>query len=120
MNKLKKTPTVCIRVLPGEPIDGSGRVCIHLFVQDARGRIVEPCVLHPVIGEDGQQVKQKLQSKPTRGRLACDLNKLVAPVVKDGVTHITMRTGAVEAVTCLKCKQSKEYVSMMSATTKGE
>lgn len=99
-------------VLPGEPTDGSGRVCIHLFVQDQRGAFVEPSVLHPVV-KDGQVVKQQLEMRPTRGRLACNPRRLVAPVTRNGVTTITPRTDDPRAVTCPKCIASAEYMAAM-------
>lgn len=116
MASRKKAPRVGIKVLPGEPTDGSGKVCIHLFVHDERGLIVEPNVLHPVTGKDGLPIKQQVCARPTRGRLACNPKKLVAPVVKNGVSHITLRTDAAEAVTCPKCKKSKEYLAAMNTT----
>lgn len=100
---------MCLSVLPGEPTDGSGRICIHLFVQDERGPFVEPHVLHLVVEGDGQQSKRRLVARPTRGRLACDPKKLIAPVVKSGVLHVTMRTDELEGVSCPKCKKSKDY-----------
>lgn len=102
---------VNINVLPGEPVDGTGRVCIHLFVRDERGPFVEPHVLHPVL-QDGAPVKGRVEARPTRGRLACDPRRGVAPVTRKGVTTITHRTDEPAAVTCPRCKQSPEYQSM--------
>lgn len=73
---------VNVKVLPGQPTDGNGKVCIHLFVQDERGPFVEPAVIH---AEDG-----KLVHKPTRGRLACDPKRIVAAVTHNGITTVTM------------------------------
>lgn len=101
-------------VLPGEPLDGRGRVCVHLFVQDERGPFVDPHVLHPVI-ENGAPVKQKVQAKPTRGRLACDSRRSVAPVTRNGVTTVTVRTDDPRSVSCPKCKATPEYTAMMAA-----
>lgn len=95
-----------MKVLPGEPVDGSGRVCIHLFVRDERGSITEPHVLS--INESKQLV-----SGPTRGRLACDPKKTVESVTRAGVTTVTMRTDDARAVTCPKCVASKDYADMM-------
>jgi hypothetical protein len=107
-----KRRRVNVSVNPGEPTDGTGKVCIHLFVQDERGPFVEPCVLHPMV-ENGEVVNGKVVSRPTRGRLACDPKRGVAPVVKNGVTTITMRTDSPEAVTCPKCRASRDYADMM-------
>lgn len=98
-----------VSVLPGEPLDGSGKVCVHLFVQDECGPFVEPMVLHIV---DNQLV-----SKPTRGRLACDPKRTVAPVMRGGVTYITMRSDDPRGVTCHKCLASKEYTDKMKQLT---
>lgn len=107
-----------ISVLPGQDPDlvakGAGQVCIHLFVIDEKGPFVEPNVLHPARDEEGKIIKKKLIAKPTRGRLACDPKKTVAPVVKKNVTYITHRTDDPNAVSCLKCKASKDYDLMMS------
>jgi hypothetical protein len=105
-------------VLPGEPLDGSGRVCIHLFVQDPNGPFIEPHVLHPVV-KNGEIVKQQLEAKPTRGRLACDAKRGVAPKVRNGITTITSRTDDPRAVTCPKCKESAQYVKAMELTKQG-
>lgn len=100
-------------VLPGEPRDGTGRVCIHLFVQDERGAFAEPHALHPVV-VDGEQVKQKVEARSTLGRLACDPKRKVAPVVRGKVTTVTMRSDDPRAVTCGKCKDSPDYKAMMA------
>lgn len=111
----KRTPPISLSVLPGEPTDGSGKICVHLLVEDKKGLIAES-MLHPVYGEDGQPIGQQLQLKPVKCRLACDPKRLVVPVVKNGITHITMRTDSPEAVTCPKCKQSNEYLTAMKPT----
>jgi hypothetical protein len=103
---------VNMKVLPGEPLDGAGRVCIHFLVQDTAGPFVEPHVLHPVV-EGGTVVKRKLQAKPTRCRLACDAKRLVAPVTRNGVTTETSRTDDPRAVTCPKCITTEEYKESM-------
>lgn len=104
-----------IKVLPGEPLDGSGKVCIHLFVQDERGPFVEPHVLH---GDDSD--KNKIVAKATRGRLACDPKRLVAPVTRRGVTSVTMRTDDPRAATCPKCIVSSAYAELMDKIAKLE
>lgn len=107
---------VNVKVLPGEPTDGSGRVCIHYFVQDNHGSFVEPHVLHPIF-EDGQRVKQKLEARPTRGRLACDPKRQVAPVTVKGVTTVTIRSTSPDAITCPKCRVSPEFIKAMERLT---
>ena len=115
---MDKRRAVNVRVLPGEPLDGTGRVCIHLFVPDESGPFVEPHVLHPVF-KDGQPVKQQVQAKPTRGRLACDPKRTVAPITRGNVTTITQRTDDPRAVTCPRCMASREYAAMMEKYQEG-
>ena len=100
---------IVVKLVPGEPIDGSGRACIHLFVPDSSGPFVEPHALHPVI-EDGEVVKQQVEARPTRGRLACDPRRTVAPITRAGVTTVTMRTDDPRAVTCPRCCASADYM----------
>lgn len=109
---------VDIKVVKGEPTDGTGLVCIHLFVQDETGLIVEPHVLHMRDIKDRQgRVNKGLVAEPTRGRLACDPNRLVEPVTHNRVTTITMRTDDPRAVTCPKCCSSVDYVEKMKVIT---
>ena len=100
---------ISVGVLPGEPTDGSGIVCIHLFVQDDKGPFTEPHVLQP-----GPSKDQKVVAKRIRGRLACDPKKLVAPTTRGGITKVTMRTDDPRAVTCPKCKNSPDYERLMN------
>ncbi len=105
-----------VKVLPGQPAEeverGAGRVCIHLFVQDTHGRFVEPHALHPVV-KNGEPVKQQVEAKPTRGRLACDPKRNPAPVTRNGITTVTHRTDDPRAVTCPLCLTSLDYQNMM-------
>lgn len=101
-------------VLPGEPTDGSGRICVHLFVRDETARFTEPHVLHPALNENSEPVKGKLVARPTKGRLACDRNRDFRPHTLKGVTTVTSRTESTEAVTCPKCKLSREYQELTS------
>lgn len=103
---------VAVKTNPGEPLDGTGRVCIHLFVPDPRGPFVEPHALHPVI-EDGEVVKGKVNAKPTRGRLACNPRRSAVPVTRNGVTSVTHRTDDPRAVTCDGCIASADYITAM-------
>ena len=111
-----KKLVVDLKVLPGEPLDGTGRICIHLFVQDQHGLFTEPHVIHPVF-ENGVQGKQKVECRPTRGRLACNRKRGVAPTTRNGVTTVTPRTDDPRAVTCSKCIASKEYIELMRLNT---
>ena len=105
---------IALKVLPGEPTDGTGRNCIHLLVPDQSGPFVEPHVLHPALDEAGQPVKRKLVARATRARLACDPRRTVAPAVRGNVTTVTARTDDPRAVTCAKCLASADYRRMMS------
>ena len=113
-----KRRIVDIKVLPGQPTDGSGRVCIHLFVQDKAGPIVETHVIHPKLDNNGNMVG--LMTKPTRGRLACSATRTVDPVERNGVTSVTLRSDDPRAITCPKCKASRYYTEMMEQITKLE
>ena len=104
---------VQMNVVPGQPTDGSGMVCIHLFVQDKDGKFVEPHAIHPVL-EHGVPVKQKVQCLATRGRLACDPNRTPHAVRHGNVSIITPRSDDPRAVTCPKCKATTEYIAMMA------
>lgn len=105
---------VSVSVVPGQPTDGSGRVCIHLLVRDERGPIVEPHALHPKVDELGNVVKAELVARPTRMRLACDGRRRVAPVTRGKVTTVTHRTEEPTAVTCPKCKATTEYANALA------
>lgn len=109
---MAKKHIISIKMLPGEPLDGSGRACIHLFVQDEQGCFTEPHVVKPML-IDGVQVKQQTTCEPARGRLACDPNRNPAPVVVNGVTIITHRTDDPRAATCPRCLVSQDYANMM-------
>lgn len=112
---MKKKRVVSVSVLPGEPLNGAGRVCIHLFVPDGTGPNVERSVtqLGDAPQEEGRPAHKRLTTGPTRGHLACDPKKRVAPTVRNGVTSVTMRTIEPGAVTCPACKKSSEYDRLM-------
>lgn len=112
---MSKKRIIAVKVLPGEPTDGTGRVCIHMLVRDSIGPITEPYVLHPKLDGDGNRVGAELEARPTRMVLACDgtRRRTVAPVVRDGVTAVTHRTEDPRATTCPRCIASKYYVEAM-------
>ena len=58
-----KKRVVQISVLPGEPTDGSGKVCIPLIVQDETSLFNTPPGLH-------QGPDNRMEAKQTRRRLA--------------------------------------------------
>ena len=103
-----------MNVIAGQPTDGSGKVCIHLFVPDDRGPFTEPHALHQAVDGDGNDIKNQLVAKPTRGRLACDPKRQVKPVTVKGVTTITPRSDDPRAVTCTRCMASQYYADMMA------
>jgi hypothetical protein len=103
---------VQISVLNGQPKDGTGKVCVHLYVQDPAGLFVEPHVLHPV--GDGTK---NLEARPTRGRLACDPKRPIAPYTRNGVTVVTPRTDDTRAVTCPKCIATEDWKKLDSKLT---
>lgn len=107
-----KKRILVMNTLPGQPTDGSGKVCIHLFVVDPKGPFKEPMVaqLDKIAADNGDQ---RLICAPARGRLACDPKRTVAPVERKGVTTLTLRTGDPRAATCPKCITSDDYKKMM-------
>lgn len=109
-----------VKVCPGEPTDGTGRVCIHLFVKDERGTFVEPHVIHQATDAAGQPIKGQLVAKETRGRLACSPTRKAAPTTTGGVTTVTPRTDDARAVTCPKCIASKDYMEMTTKIAQAE
>jgi hypothetical protein len=109
------------KVLPGQPLTGLGIVCCHFFMPDANGVIIEPNGLSPALDEQGEPIRGKIQAGPMRGRLACNPRRRVAPIIRNGVTTVTRRSDDPRAVTCLKCKATKEYQEAMErlkATTR--
>lgn len=100
-------------VLPGEKTDGTGRMCIHLWVNDPEGLFIEPHVLHPILDEEGKPTGQ-LGAKPTRGRLACDRKRNPAAITKGDTTIVTMRSDDARAVTCTKCMASDDYKRLIA------
>jgi hypothetical protein len=109
----KRKPIIHLKVLPGEPLDGSGRVYIHLFVRDEQGIITEPHVIRPVSQEE-MEAGRNIEVGPARGRLACDPKRTVSPKTHNGVTTITPRSDDPRAVNCPKCMASVDYKSMMA------
>lgn len=97
----RKRYKVGLKVLPGQPANSTGRVCIHLFVPDESGPFVEGNVTHVV--------DRKLVQGPVRGRIACNSKKLVSPVTRNGVIEVTLRSADPRAVTCPKCIASPDY-----------
>lgn len=98
------------KVLPGQPLDGTGKICIHLLVPDENGPFVQKHMLYLEEGKDenGQRTRQ-LINKPTRCRLACDPKRNAKPQTKNSITTITMHTDDTRAVTCPKCLASGDY-----------
>ena len=116
-----KKRIIDLKVLPGEPKDGSGRTCIHLFVSDAHGTITEPHVLHSVKPtDDGEIPRRRLEAKPTRGKLACEIKRNSLITNKGNVVSLTLRTDDPRATTCPKCKESKAYQELMERIHKEE
>ena len=102
------------KVLPGEPLDGTGRVCIHLLVPDENGPFIQNHMLYVEEGEDedGRRTRQ-LVHRPTRCRLACNPNRSAKPEIRNGIITITMHTDDPQAVTCFKCLASDGYAGMV-------
>lgn len=106
-----------LSVLPGEPTDGTGKMCIHLFVRDNQGSFTEPCVLQMKVDKlhllQTGETREELISGPARGRIAC--NPMLIPSGKPdrkGVVNVTMRSDDPRAVTCPKCMASRDYIEL--------
>lgn len=99
-------------VLPGQPTDGTGQMCIHLFVRDPNGSFTEPHVLH-------QEAGKPMKAIPTRGRLACNRRKLVTQVKRNNVTTVVMRSDDPRAVTCPRCAATSEFADLMKRLEAG-
>lgn len=113
---------ISISVLPGEKTDGSGRVCIHLFIQvDGSGvdhtSFTEPHALHQAVDDIGQPIKGQLVARPTRGRLACGV--VPAQISPSGPVKVTHRTDDPRAVTCPKCMTTDSYKLVMERLSEG-
>lgn len=111
-----KKSIIHMNVLSGEPTDGSGQVCVHLFVPDSTGPFTESSVSR-LDKCDAAKGNNRLTIGPCIGRLACDDKKTrkVAPVTKGNTTTITPRTDDPRAVTCIKCISTEVYVQMMKS-----
>ena len=97
-----------VRVIAGQPTDGSGQISIHLFVRDPHGKFTEPAVVHPVF-KDGVRQGNQTACLPTRGRLACDADRNPAAQRVGNRTLVTPRTDDPRAVTCPKCMATDAY-----------
>ena len=109
MTKKKPKRIINISVLPGEPLDGRGRVCIHLFVCDPKGSFVEPSVMYPVLDENGKVKNGECECRPTHGRLACNPRRNPTPTTRGNVITVTPRSIDTRAVTCPKCIATEDY-----------
>jgi len=110
----KRHRKVTLQLLRGEPLDGTGRVCIHLVVPDEEhGTYIEPHFLHPELDAQGQPIKQRLVAKPTRVRLACSYTMTGEPINHVGMNFVVVRTDDPRAATCPKCIATKEYAAHM-------
>lgn len=109
----KKLPVVILKVLPGEPTDGTGRVCIHLFVRDEAGSFTQRHVLHSVLDTEGKPIKGRLEARPARGRLACSRTLIPTSIVKGNTITKTLHSEEPRATTCPRCMNTPEYKSAM-------
>jgi hypothetical protein len=105
--------TVELKVLPGQPLDETGKICIHLAVLDPNGPYTEHNVLLQVMDEAGNPVKGKFYFGPARARIACNPRLNPTPRVRNGVTLVTMRTNDPRAATCPKCLATDDYTKIM-------
>lgn len=109
----KSKRVINVSILPGEKTDGSGRVCIHLFVRDENGPLTEPHVLHQVDGDgDGENTGRKeMIARPTRGKLACGV--IPSQTQSSGIIKLVHRTDDPRAATCPRCMATDDYKTIM-------
>lgn len=102
------TRKVRLKVLPGEPLDGSGKVCHHLFVRnlDEKSGYKKPYTLKTNVGGP-------IIIAATRGHLACDPKRVLTPTSKGGVTEVTLYSDDPRAVNCPKCQATEPYKQLM-------
>ena len=105
-----------IKLLPGEPTDGTGRVVIHWFMRDPNSAFAEHCMMKQVKKDGSEEVQKELGT--VHGRLACDPKLNIVPQVKNGVTYLVSRTDDVRAVTCPKCIAVDAYKKELEAANK--
>ena len=113
-SKSKPKRVISVNVLPGEPVDGSGRVCIHLFVRDEKGSFTEPHVLSPQLDSDGLPIKGKVTAGAVKGRIACNPKRVPNLTPRNGVINVLMRTDDPQAVTCPRCMLTSEYTTTLA------
>lgn len=80
--------------------DGSGRVCIHMFVRDEAGPCVNP---------------SSKQGQGAIGYIACNKQQnSVTPQMRNGETLVCTFSDDARAVTCPGCVASDEYRGQMA------
>ncbi len=100
--------SIDVKVLPGEPTDGSGHVRIHWFVRSENGAAVTPAgTVKSSIGP--------LKAGGVRGYLACQKGRAdIGSRVVGGMIAMTLHTDEVRAATCPECLATAEAKAMLT------
>lgn len=110
-NSGQRKRIIGLQVLPGQPTNSTGRLCIHLFVRDTNGSFTENSVLHVDTNVGNSTSKRKLIAKPTKGRIACQ-RTLTPKNTKNG--SMLLRSDDPRAVTCPRCVKSPDFQMLMT------
>lgn len=96
-----------IKVLPGEPLDGSGKVRIHWFVRSEEGAAVTPSgTLKSSIGP--------IKVVGTRGYLACQKGRTdIGSRIVGGMIVMTLHSDDVRSANCPECLATEEAKAML-------
>ena len=101
--------TINLKLLAGEPVDGSGRLCIHFLVQDDVGKIETPGTLTPALKENPFAPVVLELKGPRKWRIACRPEQnSVQPQVRNGVRYVCLYSNDPLAVTCPGCLESAD------------
>ncbi len=107
-------------VLPGEPKDGTGRICTHLWMNNPKGKFLQHYVMQPIADKNGEVVPNEFHFAPTKGQIACNPNLNPMPVVSgrdrvSGKTIITITSMSDDprAINCPKCMATEYYQTQM-------
>jgi hypothetical protein len=104
--------TIRMRALPGEPLDGSGRIRIHFFVKDVRVKTQTPAgvVKTAVAGLPGPPLKVG----GVHGYIACNRARdpLTSSVV-NGVHAVEPYSDDPRGATCPECLATPEFQAAM-------
>ena len=105
----KHDEPINLKVLKGEPLDGSGKLCIHFLFETPDGLIDTSGEVPPGLEENPfAKIVLNLHG-PRKWRLSCRPEQnTINPQVRNGVRYICLTSNEPLAVTCPDCLQSKD------------